>query len=43
MYGPCSPCNSFLNIILSLDDKGVSNIYRMMIGRNKRIIDDAVK
>ena len=43
MYGPLSPCNSFLNSILSLDDKGVSNIYNLMIGRHKDISDKAVK
>ena len=43
MNGPMSPCNSFLNIVLSCDDKGVSNIYKMTIGRNKGIIDNAVK
>ena len=43
MYGLCSPCNStYLNIIISLDQKGVSNIYKMMIGRNRSIIDKVV-
>ena len=43
LYDLVSPCNSSLNIIISLDRKGVSNIYRMMIGRNEQIIETAVK
>ena len=38
-----SPSNSYLNIILSLDNKGVSNIYKLMNGQLKEILDKAVK
>ena len=37
------PCNSYVNIVISLDRKGVSNIYKMMLGRDKQIIENAVK
>ena len=33
MYDPLTPCNSYLNITLSLDHKGVSSIYKMILGR----------
>ena len=35
MYNPSSTYNSCLNIIVFLDNKGVSNIYILMIGRHK--------
>ena len=32
LYGLSLPCNSYINIVISLDRKGDSNIYKMMIG-----------
>ena len=38
MHIPLEPVNSYLNIVLSLDKKGVSNIYKIMLGKNKNIL-----
>ena len=38
---PTKPCNSMLNIILSLDTKGVSHIYKLLMGKNASIIENA--
>ena len=35
------PCNSYLNVILSKDKKGVSNIYKQLLGKNDNIITNA--
>ena len=43
LHGLSLPYNSYINIVISLDRKGVSNIYKMMIGRDKQIIEKAVK
>ena len=40
LYGPY---NSYLNIVISLDRKGVSNIYKIIIGRNRQIVEKVVK
>ena len=37
MHIPTLPTNSCLNAVLSLDKKGVSNIYKIMLGKNKNI------
>ena len=42
LHGLSLPYNSYINIVISLDRKGVSNIYKMMIGRDKQIIEKAV-
>ena len=39
MYNPITPVNSYLNILLNVDQKGVSNIYRIMLGKNRDILD----
>ena len=38
---PIEPCNYMLNVILSLDTKGVSYIYKMLMGKNASIIENA--
>ena len=38
MHIPLMPTNSCLNTVLSLDKKGVSNIYKIMLGKNKNIL-----
>ena len=38
---PTKPYNSMLNIILSLDTKGVSNIYKLLIGKNVSVVENA--
>ena len=38
---PTQPYNSMLNIILSLDTKGVSHIYKLLMGKNVSIIEYA--
>ena len=38
MHIPLEPVNSYSNIVLSLDKKGVSNIYKIMLGKNKNIL-----
>ena len=43
LYGLSVPCNSYINIVISLDRKGDSNIYKMMIGRDRQIIEKVVK
>ena len=42
LQGLSLPCNSYVNIVISMDRKGVSNIYKMMLGRDKQIIENAV-
>ena len=36
-----SPCNSYLNIILNKDKKGVTNLYKQLMGKNPTIIEKA--
>ena len=39
MHNPIDPVNSYLNVGLSLDKKkGVSDIYRIMLGKNNNIL-----
>ena len=38
LYSPFDPVDSYLNILLSLDKKGVSNIYKIMLGKNRNIL-----
>ena len=39
MLSPIDPQNPYINIILNMDKKGVSNIYRVMLGKNHNILD----
>ena len=41
LHLPTTPYNSMLNIILSLDTKGVSNIYKLLIGKNVSVVENA--
>ena len=36
-----SPCNSYLNVILNKDKKGVTNLYKQLMGKNYTIIEKA--
>ena len=38
MHNPIDPVNSYLNVVLSLDKKGVFNIYKIMLGKNNTIL-----
>ena len=38
IQNPTDPVNSYLNIVLSLDKKGVSNIYKIMLGNHSNIL-----
>ena len=38
LENPTAPVNSYLNIVLSLDKKGVSNIYKIMLGNHNNIL-----
>ena len=38
MHNPIDPVHSYLNIVLSLDKKGVSNIYKIMLGKHNNIL-----
>ena len=38
MHNPIDPVNSYLNIVLSLDKKGVSSIYKIMLGNHNNIL-----
>ena len=38
---PTKPYNSMLNVILSLDTKGVSNIYKLLKGNNSSVLENA--
>ena len=40
MTNPIEPQNSYLNVILNMDKKGVSNIYRVMLGKNHNILEN---
>ena len=40
MLSPIDPQNSYINILLNMDTKGVSNIYRVMLGKNHNILDE---
>ena len=40
MHNPIDPVNSYLNIVLSLDKKGVSNIYKIMLGKHNNILSE---
>ena len=40
MLSPIDPQNSYMNILLNMDTKGVSNIYRVMLGKNNNILDE---
>ena len=37
---PSDPQNSYFNILLDMDKKGVSNIYRVMLGKKDNILDE---
>ena len=39
-YNPIDPADSYLNILLSLDQKGVANIYKIMLGKNRNILTE---
>ena len=39
MLNPIDPQNSYINILINMDKKGVSNIYRVMLGKNHNILD----
>ena len=41
LHNPIAPCNSMLNVVLLMDTKGVSHIYKLLIGRNSSIIEKA--
>ena len=38
IQNPTDPLNSYLNMVLSLDKKGVSNIYKIMLGNHSNIL-----
>ena len=38
MHNTTNPVNSYLNVVLSLDKKGVSNIYKIMLGNHSNIL-----
>ena len=38
-YNPAAPYNCMLNIVLSIDTKEVSNTYKLLLGRNRSIIE----
>ena len=38
---PTKPYNSILNVILSMDTKGVSNIYKLFKGKNTSVLENA--
>ena len=40
MTNPIEPQNSYLNVIINMDKKGVSNIYRVMLGKNHNILEN---
>ena len=40
MLNPIDPQNFYLNILLNMDKKGVSNIYGVMLGKNHNILDE---
>ena len=40
LYNPIDPADSYLNILLSLDQKGVANIYKIMLGKNRNILTE---
>ena len=40
-FNHVAPNNCMLNIVLSLDTKGVSNIYNMLVVNNRSIIEKA--
>ena len=41
LHNPIRPCNSMLNVILSMDTKGVFHIYKLLMGRNSSITENA--
>ena len=41
LHNPNRPCNSMLNVISSMDTKGVSHIYKLLTGRNSSITEKA--
>ena len=40
MLSPIDPQNSYINILLNMDTKGVSNIYWVMLGKSNNILDE---
>ena len=40
-FNHVAPNSCMLNIVLSLDTKGVSNIYKMIVGNNRSIVEKA--
>ena len=40
MHNPNNPVDSNINILLSLDQKGVANIYKIMLGKNRNILTE---
>ena len=43
MQSPSDPQNSYINILSNMDKNGVSNIYRVMLGKNNSILDEISK
>ena len=42
LNSPFDPVDSYLNILLSLDKKGLSNIYKIMLGKNRNILAEKI-
>ena len=40
LHNPNNPVDSYMNILLSLDQKGVANIYKIMLGKNRNILTE---